>query len=222
MCKIIYRRRKINLLGFALAMFAGLFSINSMAQSIEITPSYGVHFGTRLNYGPNYLKIKGSDQYGITIGVETIEDVMVEASYFHQGTELRIREVFYGPSENRLSDLAMDWIMVGGTRYIPSGNIRPFIGGSLGMVIFSPSNENRDIINRSLSSQTKFAFAFKGGVNIMFSERIGLNLQGNLFLPVDWGGLYVSGGSGGVSGGVGVSSTTLIGGFSSGLVFKLK
>jgi len=220
MYKINYLFRKINV--FSCVIFTCFFSYNSIAQSIEITPSYGVHFGTKLNYGANYLKVQGNDQFGITIGVETLEDVMVEASYFHQGTELRIRDVFYGPSESRLSDLAMDWIMVGGTRYIPSGNIRPFIGGSLGMVIFSPSNENRDVINRTLNSQTKFAFAFKGGVNIMFSERIGLNLQGNLFFPVDWGGLYVSGGSGGISGGVGVSSTTLIGGFSGGLVFKLK
>jgi hypothetical protein len=54
----------------------------------------------------------------------------------------------------------------------------------------------------------------------MFSEHVGLNLQGNLMFPVQWGGFYVSGGSGGVSSGASVSSTTIIGGFSGGLVFR--
>jgi len=146
---------------------------------------------------------------------------MVEISYFHQGTELNIRDVFYGPSENRLADLAMDWIMVGGTKYFPSGNMRPFLGGALGMVIFSESNEDTSFVNSPLGGSTKFAFSFKGGVNIMFSDRIGLNLQGNLMFPVEWGGAYVGGGTGGIGGGVGLSSTTLIVGFSGGLVFRI-
>ena len=56
----------------------------------------------------------------------------------------------------------------------------------------------------------------------MFTDKIGLNLQGNLYFPVNWGGVYVGGGPGGVSGGVSASSTTVIGGFSGGLVFKIK
>jgi hypothetical protein len=112
--------------------------------------------------------------------------------------------------------------MVGGTKYFPKGKIRPFFGSALGVVILSPSNENKNIINRSLDNETKFAFSFKGGINIMFSDKIGLNLQGNLMFPVSWGAVYVGGGSGGVSAGAGVSSTTLIGGFSGGLVYRIK
>lgn len=203
------------------AIILFIISFSTQAQTIEITPSYGFQFGTKVNYGPNYIKIDYSDQYGITLGFETFDDMMAEISYFHQGTELRIRDIILSPSENRLSDLSVDWILVGATKYFPSGKIRPFAGGALGMVIFSPKNENTSIINSSLGSSTKFAFTFKAGVNIMSSDRVGLNLQGNLMLPVQWGGIYVGGGPGGVSGGVGVSSTTLIGGFSTGLVFRI-
>jgi hypothetical protein len=220
MSKIIHHRRSTNLLGFAVVIFVGLFSHNSLAQSVEITPSYGIQFGSKLSYGSNFLKVKESGQFGITVGVETLDDVMAEVSWFHQGTEIRIRDVIYSPIESRLADLAMDWIMVGGTTYFPSGNIRPFVGGSLGVVIISPSNENYNVVNRSLSSETRFAFAFKAGLNVMITDVIGLNFQGNMFFPVQWGGAYVAAGTGGVSGGVGVSSTTLIGGFSGGLVFK--
>jgi hypothetical protein len=189
-------------------------------SSIEITTSYGYQFGAKHSYGVNYIKIDDSDQYGITLGFETYDDLMAEISYVHQGSELRIRDVFFGPKEVRLADLSADWIMVGATKYFPNGKIRPFAGGALGLAIFTPKNEN-NILNRSLDNSTKFAFSFKAGVNIMFSDRVGLNLQGNLMFPVEWGGVYVGGGPGGVSAGVGASSTILIGGFSGGLVFKL-
>ena len=55
----------------------------------------------------------------------------------------------------------------------------------------------------------------------MLTEVVGINLQGNLMFPVEWGGSYVSGGTGGVGGGASVSTTTVIGGFSGGLVFRL-
>ena len=207
---------------FGIAIFiTGLISHNSLAQTIEITPSYGYQFGSKLNYGSNYIKIEDSEQFGITIGMEADDDLMIEASYFHYGTELSIRDVFYSPSEQKLSDLSVDWILVGGAKYFPAGNLRPFFGGALGAVIFSPSEENTSIISRPLENSTKFAFAFKGGVNIMISDMIGINLQGNLNFPVTWGGVYVGGGTGGVSGGVGVSSTTIIGGFTGGLVFRI-
>jgi len=198
-----------------------LLTTVSVAQSIEITPSYGYQFGTRLDYGRNYIKVADSDQFGITVGYETFNNTMLELSYVRQSTQLNIRDAIISPFESRLSDLAGDWIMVGGTRYFPKGKIRPFAGPALGIVIMSPSNENRNIIDRSLRSETRFAFSFKAGINYMFSERVGFNIQGNLMFPVNWGGVYVGGGSGGVSGGVSVSSTTLIGGFSGGLVFRL-
>jgi outer membrane protein W len=193
---------------------------NGYSQSIEITPSYGYQFGTKLNYGPNYLKMKDSDQFGVTLGYETYDDMMIEVSYIHQGTELRIRDNQIAPIESRVSDLAVDWIQIGSTRYFTNDNIKPFFGAGLGVAIFSPKNENYDVVNRALNSSTEFAFSFKTGVNIMFSEHVGLNLQGNLMFPVQWGGFYVSGGSGGVSSGASVSSTTIIGGFSGGLVFR--
>lgn len=210
-------------IGMVIAVFvASLITQHSFGQTIEVTPSYGFQFGSKANYGSNYLKIDGSDQYGITIGLETYDDIMAEVSYFHQGTELRIRDIILSPSESRLADLSADWILIGGTKYFPYGNIRPFVGGALGLVILSPKNENTSIIGFSPDGNTKFAFAFKGGVNIMFSDRVGLNLQGNLMFPANWGGVYIGGGSGGFGGGVGVSSSTLIGGFSGGLVFKIK
>ena len=51
----------------------------------------------------------------------------------------------------------------------------------------------------------------------MLTESIGLNFQGNLFFPVNWGGIYVGSGGAGVSTG----SSVIIAGVSGGLVFRL-
>ncbi|GGZ91748.1 outer membrane beta-barrel protein [Algibacter mikhailovii] len=203
-----------------LFVFALLFSgLSSNAQTVEIIPSYGYQFGAKLKYGyNNYLKVQDSDQWGISLGVETFDDTMVELSYVHQGSTIRVRDIPADiPDEERLADVSGDWIMIGGTRYFPNGNIRPFLGAALGIVIVSPSNENREIINRSLSNDTNFAFSFKGGVNIMFSEHVGINIQGNLMFPVNYGGFYVGTGGGGAY----ASSTVIMGGFSGGLVFRI-
>lgn len=207
---------KLTLLGLLL-----LWQGAGMAQNIEIIPSYGYQFGTKLNYGPNYLKAEGSDEFGISLAFEMNPGLMAGIAYRHHGTDLLIRDRVLSPTQDRLSDLAMDWILLEGTRYFRDDKVKPFAGAGLGVVIISPSNENVAIISNSLSSSTRLAFSFKAGLNIMFSDRVGLNLQGNLFFPVQYGGFFIAGGTGGVSSGASVSTTTIIGGFSGGLVFML-
>ena len=194
---------------------------NGQSQTLEIIPSYGYQFGTKQNYGPNYLKAKDSDQYGLSVAYGLDDNLKIGLSYTRMGTELRIRDRIVSPAEARLSDLNFDWFQLGATRYFQTGKVRPFAGGGLGFVVISPQDVDIDLAPRGLDSTTRFAFSFKAGVNIMFSDRIGLNLQGNLFLPVEWGGVYIAGGSGGVSSGVSAGTTTIMGGFSGGLVFML-
>ena len=200
-----------------LVLVALFFTLSSFGQVIEIKPSYGYQFGAKLGYGPNYLKMKDSGQFGITIGAETYTGLMAELTYINMSTELRIKDVFIAPFETRLSDLNADWFLVGASKYFQTGNVKPFAGGSLGLVVVSPKNENTDIISNGLNSSTKFAFSFKAGVNIMFSKSIGLNFQGDLFFPVDWAGVYVGSGGAGISTG----STIILGGISGGLVFRI-
>jgi hypothetical protein len=107
--------------------------------------------------------------------------------------------------------------MLGGTRYFGDDRVKPFFGGQLGVSVFSPKNVDSGIAPNGLDSITKFSFGFKGGVVVMFSERVGINLQGNLLFPVQWGGFYVGGGGTGINTG----TTIVMGGFSGGLVFRL-
>ena len=206
---------------FTLFALSLLFCLSANAQIIEVKPSYGYQFGSKLNYGANYIKVQDSDQYGITVGVEVFDDLIGELTYTRMSTELRIRDIFIAPSETFLSDLNADWFFLGTTRYFNTETVKPFFGGGLGFVVLTPDNENQALADpgRSfrLSSSTRFAFSFKGGVNFMFNETVGINLQGNLYFPVNWGGAYV--GPGGVA--ISTGSTVILGGFSGGLVFRL-
>lgn len=197
------------------------FATSGHAQAIEITPTYGYQFGGKLNYGPNYLKIKDGDMFGISLGYEAMPDVMFEVSYINMGSELRIRDRIASPAEDRLADLNADWFLIGGTRYFGDDRVKPFFGGQMGFSVFTPKDIDRDIAPNGLDPVTKFSFGFKGGVVVMLSDRVGINLQGNLLFPVQWGGFYVGAGTGGVSSGVNAGTTIVMGCFSGGLLFRL-
>lgn len=201
-------------------MTMGLFVLSGSAQSIELTPSYGYQLGTKLNYGQNFIRMDDGSQFGIVLGIETASDLMAEITYIRQTANLTIRDVVVSPQETYLAELNADWFQIGAINYFSDDVVQPYAGGGLGVVIYSPQNENFDILTRSLDNQTVFSFHFKGGVNIMFSEVVGLNLQAALLIPANWGGVFVGAGPGGPSGGVSISSTTVTGAFSGGLVFR--
>ncbi len=194
---------------------------NIHAQAVEITPSYGYQFGSRLNYGSNFLRIQSSSQFGVVLGYEIDYGLIGELSYIHHGTELRISDRMVAPSEVRLSDLSANWLQIGASKYFETGQAQFFTGGGLGLVFLSPKNENLDILSQSLANSTEFAFSFKGGVNFMLNDIIGINLQGNLLFPVEWGGAYIGAGIGGISTGTRFATTTIIVGLSGGLIFRL-
>lgn len=206
---------------FIATLVMALLATWGYSQAIEITPTYGYQFGAKLNYGSNYLKAKDSGMFGVSLGYEVRPDYMIEVSYFNMGTELRIRDRIASPTESRLSDLNIDWFMLGGTRYFGNDKVKPFFGGQIGFSVSSPKNVDRDIAPNGLDSATKFSMGAKGGVVVMFSERVGLILQGHLLFPIQWGGFYVGAGTGGISTGVNTGTTIVMGGFSGGLVFRL-
>jgi opacity protein-like surface antigen len=201
--------------------------ITAHGQAFEITASYGYQFGTRLNYLGGYVKADANGHWGISAGLEVQPKLIAKLSYVSMGTEARVRDIDISNNrEVRLSDLQNDLFLLGVQRYFQDGKVKPFVGGGLGLVVVSPKNEatldctgcipNREI-TPNLSSKTYFAFNFEAGVNIMFSDNVGFNVQGNLFFPVNYGGFYVGTGGAGFSTG----STQIIGGFSGGLVFRI-
>lgn len=196
----------------------GFFSVTVYGQSLEITGSYGYQFGTKADYLFGYVKAESSGQWGVSAGFEVQPKLIAKLSYVSMGTELRGRDLdFNNNREVRISDLQNDWFLLGVHKYLKDGPVKPYAGGGLGLVIVSPKSVNRsEFPNLDLSSSTFFAFNIEAGVNFMFTKNIGLNIQGNLYFPVNYGGFYIGTGGAGFTTG----STQIIGGFSGGLVFR--
>jgi hypothetical protein len=194
---------------------AFIFSLNSNSQTVELTAAYGYQFGSKSNFGfSNSIKINDGDQYSFTIGVDMFKGIMTEVTWIRQSSDITLR---YQGETDRLTDLNMDWIMIGASKYLTKDKLRPFIGTGVGAAIFNASNENQDILDRPIDTKWYLAVSMKAGINYMFNEKWGLNVQGNLMVPIQWGGVYFGGGGPGVTG----TSNILIGGFSGGLVYRL-
>ncbi len=211
----------------SLLVFTALFCWVVGAQTYEITPSYGYQFGTRFDYGLGYLKAQPSGQWGLAFGAEVQPGLVVKLSYVGMSTEGTIRDIdINNGNETRFTDLQNDWFLLGVQRYLKDGKVKPFVGGGLGLVVVSSKNQAtlectgcfpQQQITPNLGSSTYFAVNFEAGVNIMLTDVVGINVQGNLYLPVNYGGFYF--GTGGI--GVTTGSSQILGGFSGGLVFRL-
>ena len=127
-------------------------SHKTIAQTVELTAAYGYQFGSKSSYGyNNYVKIKEGDQYSFTLGVDMFEGTMTEVTWVHQSSEVLQRDqITTDGLQVRLTDVNMDWIMVGASKYITKDKLRPFLGGGIGAAIFTSNNENQDYIQGQL------------------------------------------------------------------------
>lgn len=115
-------------------------------------------------------------------------------------------------------DMAINWVMLNGTRYFPvNETVEPFVGVGVGMGIFNIGNPD----NGRENSATKFAYNIRGGSNFWLADNIALRIQASLFSATQavGGGLYF--GTGGVGGGLSSYSSLYQFGLEGGLVFRL-
>ena len=79
------------------------------------------------------------------------EGTMTEVTWVHQSSEVLQRDqITTDGLQVRLTDVNMDWIMVGASKYITKDKLRPFLGGGIGAAIFTSNNENQDYIQGQL------------------------------------------------------------------------
>jgi len=163
-------------------------------------------------------KIQGGLTWGIGAEFMIKPEYGLELSYYRMDT--KAPTTFYNNGvKNATLDVALNWIMLGGSRYMKLANpkIEPYGGLMLGVGIVdteNPANGNTD-------GATKFAWGLKGGLNFWASDKIGIKLQTNLMSMTQaiGGGLYF--GTGGVSAGATGYSSLLQFSLGGGLTFKL-
>jgi hypothetical protein len=167
-------------------------------------------------------KIKGGFQWGTGIEFNPRQDYGIELVYFRQDTKGDPWTYRYNSSVAKVGtiDLGINYIMLGGLKYVRNNpKVEPYGGAMLGMAIFSSQIENET--NAPRNTLTKFAWGFRGGVNIWASEKVGIKLQAMLMSAVQSMGAGLTIGTGGV--GVGAASYSSMYQFTlgGGLTFKL-
>ena len=180
---------------YLLLLFLVVFVLGeATAQKFEITPQYGYQIGSKWNYYGGYVKLKASDQFGITLDATINDDVQAEFIWVQQNTVVDVQDIVLYPKEKDVTDVTVNHYQFGAIHTIGYSDTVPFIGGSAGWSTFNPADS-------AFSSTTKFSFGISGGVKHFFSDHIGVRLQAQLLVPVDWGGVYIGSGGGGVTAG---------------------
>ena len=163
-------------------------------------------------------KIKGGLQWGGGIEYRVYPETGIELLYLRHDTNAPTSYYIQGP-EFADFDLGLNYIMVGGNRYMPigTGNVDGSFGLMAGMVIADLTNPESGYSD----SATKFAWGLKGGITIWATETVGIKLQAQVLSAVQsmGGGFYFGTGGGGA--GISTYSTLYQFGLGGGLAFKL-
>ena len=179
------------------------------AQKIEITPQYGYQIGAKYSYYGGYIKLTDSDQYGVTIGAPISDDVQLEFMWAQQNATVRIKDILLGFSrETDITDVTVNHYQIGAIHTFGYSDAVPFFGLSAGWTTFNPDD-------KQYSSSTKFELGISGGLKYFFTNNLGIRLQTQLLMPIDWGGVYFGSGGSGVT----VGGTILQLNFSGGFIF---
>ena len=182
---------KKNLLFTALALF---MAVSTYAQ-IEITPQAGYQVGSKYNFYDGYMKLKASGSYGVTVDFD-INPLggQIEFMYAFQNADLNIKPNRFS-SEIFITKFNVHHLQVGFLQnFNDDEDLVPFGGMSVGMAIFSPQNIESVDLGYDSENRTKFEFGFTGGAKYFFTDRIGIRLQAQLLIPIEWGGVYYSNG----------------------------
>ena len=192
-----------------IALIAAFNIAAGNAQKIEITPQYGYQVGSKYNYYLGYYKLKASDQFGVTVDCTVGNDFQAEFSWIQQQTSVGVQNVEY-PVEQEVSDITVNHFQFGVIRTFGYSDLVPFAGLSLGWSTFDPDRRN-------YGSNSTFTVGINGGIKYFFSDHVGVRLQTQLLFPIEWGGIYLSTGGGGISAG----GTLVQMNFSGGLILAL-
>ena len=199
-----------------LVLFTGAIS---SAQGIRLSGYGGYVFDDKMDsyYDATHYydgKIKGGFQWGVGVEYLLVPAYGIELLYLRQDTKLPMDYYSSGVKHTDF-DLGVNYIMVGGNRYLnPDMKITPYAGALLGVAIFNLKNPD----SGNEGTHTFFAWGLKAGGIFNANSSMSIKIQAHLLSAVQsvGAGYYFGGGA------VLTSYSTIYQfGFSGGLTFQL-
>ena len=172
------------------------------STKLELTAQAGYSFGALIRTYDGDLRLDPGGWYGGAINYALKRDIFLELSYYYRTSSMTQRSgnPWSPGGSTNLGNQTTHYIQGGSIKTFKKGKVAPFIGGNLGLGIFSS-----DIPGSS--SSTFFTVSGLGGAKIYLARNFGIRVQGRLILPIFFGSLGFYCGGGGCGAGVGGSGT---------------
>jgi len=158
------------ILSTTMLLSGALLNTELVAAEVFVAPFGGYSFGsseltTTDNDGleQSSINIAESNHWGIMAGVTTPDPGSIYLLYSHQSTRLSVTSDVNQPI---VTDLATDYLHLGGALYFPQGDFRPYITTSVGLTQMRPGD--------SLSNETNFSLGIGGGAEYQVSSHFSL------------------------------------------------
>ena len=209
--------KNFTLAGLLLAMFL-IPKLVQAQKTVEISPFIGYTFSGEANnlyYNGRIagLDIKDAMSFGATIAFGVGDMVQGEFSYTHIDTRA-VR--FAGNSRAESFDIGVEYYQLGAVKeFGQNPSLLPFAKVSLGANRYWDKAKIYD-------SRWFFSGVIGLGVKKYLNERIGIKLYSNLNLPMQFNGVGLWFGTGGVDGGASFNVPLVHWDLGAGLVFKLE
>lgn len=191
------------------------FSSQIFSQSIELTPLFGYSFSGKADGYYATYDVKDDITYGGMLSVEVDHMSFVELSYQRTNTKLDVTSFTEG---RRQYDLGVEHYQIGALREFQEGQIAPFAKVNLGATRYVQTSNGDE-------RYWLFSAGIGVGAKIWFSDKVGLRLNGNLMLPMEFsgGGIFCGIGTGGSGCSTGVTFNVPLVHFElgAGLIIKL-
>jgi len=155
---------------FFLALLATLFTPPpAIAEGTEISVFSGYRAGGDLENAEsgNKASFDETNSYGIIIGKDYGPEHVMEFLYSFQNTDLSNSTTTINP--NKLN-VDIEYFQAGGSQIWVDKKIDKFFGATLGAIHLDPKVSG-------LSSKSRFAMSFGGGMVFKFTKNIGLRLE---------------------------------------------
>lgn len=179
-----------------IALFLMLLVSSSavFAQYLEVTPLFGYTFAGKYDRYNQVLDIKDNILYGVAVDMELVPKSYVEFSYRRNDTQMS--ESTYNSSEVNMYNIGVEHYQIGYLRELNENQIRPFAAISFGTTRYFGKGQLDE-------RYWMFSTALNLGAKMFVSERIGIRIQTNLTMPLEFGGVGFGCGIGTIGGGCG-------------------
>jgi len=206
--------------GLAIAMLILIYPSETHAQGkFELTPFGGYMFGSKIRMYEGELKIHDNPNYGFALDIEMAPETKLELFWTQMNTTAQFRGYYgYDFLTTDPFDVSVGYIQIGSVREFGMDKIRPFGVFTLGTTYFIPTSNPGET---QYKDSWKFSVTLGGGAKIWLTDRVGIRLQGNLMLPMFWGGVGFTVGTGGSGFTVGAGTSMVQGDFTGGLIIAL-